>query len=654
MAQTLRSCSTRGARVVERVRRRGTLALAGFVLLGVYGTLGSARATQADVPDFERVIAPMIARCCISCHRADGPGAYPFRTAGEVQRAARTALQAIEANQMPPWAPSAGAMSVPPRFTTEELTQFRAWVEAGAAVDRADFVIDLPIADTTASPTRVIASWRIGESWTIDAEERSVMRSFQQPLMLERAIHAVNIDAPAQSDRTSLLIGGWRTQADAPGLLSTVWLTAGSREFAQALDARDASIGFKFTGDLGVDDTQRDSTGGALAGVGIDGAFMLPAGCAMMIHADDALVAECHGEGRGRRESGEFTLFALAPNPQADQPLRVVSPLVVSANGAARTQQIGARTVNETPPLTKAMDLAAMVLRPGPDAVRVELMALLPNAEPLLLLRIDRYDIHTDRPYMVDPLLSLPIGTRLLLTVDARNEILAQRATAQAVLLLTESIARDDLASVAATQNDPPSKPIVSPLEVTAVVAPKTLEPHTRAWLDAAKSFEYQRAQWTATSLVDAQTFRELLGYEAPPPTGTTDAAGMTWFEAIALANELSRRDGFSSAYEVTFAQFEQQQLVSAVVRTCAGNGWQLPSDTQWSESAQQLGVASSGALWNWTWDTAGTLENNRVVRGGCWGDPAETRGIAAKSAVAPATRSELFGARFVRELPAR
>ncbi len=638
------------------------LAFAGFVLLSVDGSLASARVARADVPDFERVIAPMIARCCVSCHRSDGPGAYPFGTAGEVQRAARTALQAVETNQMPPWAPTAGVMCVPNRFSADELTHFRAWVEAGAPVKRADFIVAPPRADIVASPEQAVASWRIGEGWTIDAEERRVMRSFQQPLMLERAMINVSTDASkdahtdasAPSARNSLLVGGWRTIADAPGLISTVWLTAGSREFAQELDARDASVGFKFTGDIAVtaEDARGASPGAALAGVGIDGSFELPAGCAMMIHADDALVAECHAEGRGRRESGEFKLFALAAKPQGDQPLRIVHPFVVSANGAARAEHTGARTVFETPPLTRAMDLAAIMLRPGPDAVRVELTALVPHAPPLVLLRIDRYDIHTDRPYRVEPLRSLPVGTRVLLTVDARNEILAERATAQAVLLLTASLERDSVALTATTPVAPSSSPITVAPGVSADLGVPLLQPHTREWLAHAQSFDHRGARWSATTLVDAQTFRELLRYDAPPRTGATDAAGMTWFEAIALANELSRRHGLQCAYEIEFAQFEQQQLIGAVVHTRAGNGWRLPSDEQWNESAEQLGVAWSGALWNWTFDTAGALDNARVVRGGCWGDPSETRGIAAKSALAPATRSELFGVRFVRELP--
>jgi len=597
--------------------------------------------------DFTRDIAPIVERCCLSCHRAGGPGAYPLENAAQVKRVARTMLQALESRTMPPWSPSEGVMRVPPRPSVDEIARVRAWVAEGAPVGDAAAAAR-EIAAKTADP-RTLAEWRVADGWTIGAEERRVMRSFQ----------FVPARDAADAGGGALAIGGWRVTSDAPGLVSTMLVTSGSAQLAQSLDERDASIGFKFTGDL----DQRPS--GALAGVGIDGAFALPAGFAMRIGAGDAIVTECHADGRGRTESGAFTLRAVAPVAVEGRALRMVRPSIVSSQGAAREVHDGARVMFEMPPLERALDLAAIVLRPGPDAVTVELAAIAADSTRTVLARVDRYDIHTDRPYVVDPVYALARGTRLVLTVDALNEILAARATPQAVLLVSDGVEKP--AETAA--NKPPAPP--APPTPPAPIAAQPLGPATTAWLatnvrasagasrDESVRESVAKQALLCTPLVTAGVFRELLGYDAEPRTGATDAAGFSWFEAIALCNELSRREGLAPAYRIEFAQRETLEhgaarLVGAVVTRTDGNGWALPTDAEWRATFAARD-AISGTLWNWTSDTGrdtgGDTPTARIVRGGCWADRAGTQGIDARSAVEPSTRNELFGARLVRSV---
>jgi hypothetical protein len=141
---------------------------------------------------------------------------------------------------------------------------------------------DVALAPRAADNASALAQWRIGEGWTIGATESRVMRSFQVVSDIER----------------DLLIGGWRMAPDEPGLVSMTLIASGDASLARALDERDASVGFRFTGDLGV------RPAASLAGFGVEGRFMLPEGFAMRVARGDALTFEMHADGRGRDESG--------------------------------------------------------------------------------------------------------------------------------------------------------------------------------------------------------------------------------------------------------------------------------------------------------------------------------------------------------------
>lgn len=574
--------------------------------------------TFADDSDFARDVAPVLARCCVECHRAGGPGAYPLETPAQVKRVARTVRAVLDARSMPPWLPVEGVASAPPRPSDAEIARIAAWIDAGAPIDAR--TADKPFAPPRAADTEraTVERWRVGEGWSIGAAESRVMRSFQFVPALEE----------------DLLVGGWRVVPDARGLVSLGLISSGDAALARALDERDASIGFKFTGDLGT------RPAAALAGFGIDGRFELPRGFAMRVKKGDAITVEMHADGRGRVESGACTVEALAPAAgDAARARRVVEPFVVSAQGAARERTDGATISFSMPPLEHALDLAAVTVRPGPYGVKVLLTAqdaargATPGATPRVLLRIDRYDIHLDRPYAVEPPVRLARGTVLALEVTAENETLATRSTPQAVLLVATI---DEAVAAAAPAREtaaPPVAPSIGPLASAFATAATTIP--TGAGQPALVS----------TELVTAPVFREVMGYDAEPRTGATDAAGMSWFEAVEFANKLSVRQGLKPAYRIEFEQRDDARLVGCVVSRTDGDGWRLPDEREWETTFDAL-PAIRGALWNWTDTVDGTA---RVVRGGCWADNAGTQGKSARSSVAPATRSELFGARFVR-----
>ncbi|MBM4110755.1 MAG: hypothetical protein FJ254_05275 [Phycisphaerae bacterium] len=570
-------------------------------------------------PDFARDVAPMLERCCLHCHRPGGPGAYDFTRPAEVKRVSRTLLTVIESGLMPPFLPVDGVVSVPPKPTADEISALKDWVERGAAIDGA-VELQSAVPSVTREP---IAAWDVADGWTIGANDNRQMRSF-----------IVGV-----ADRP-LVVGGWRVRAKTPGLIARALLCAGDAKFAQSLDERDASLGFKLTGDL------ETRPAGGIGGVGIDGEFVLPDGFAISIAAAESIVAECHTDGRGRSECGQFRLEALPPVMVGESPVRLLRAVTVGGAGTERESCVGETVTIVAPPNERDLDLVAIVLRPGMYASRVRLLAVGPDGRATTILRIDRWNGHVDRPYLVDPPFRLARGTRLSLETVAENAVLAKRSTPQAVLLVADAITPTLSSSPTLSPSPTPSPSPAEPTESKETAAPSLpAGPATAAFLASTVECGKDGAKRLATPLVPATVYREVFGVDPEPRTGPTQAAGLTWFEAVDLCNELSRRAGLEPAYRVEFAERDGARLMSAVVTPLGSSGWRLPSEMEWIETNDCRG-GLSGDLWNWTSDAEGSA---RIVRGGCWADAPGTQGKNARSSAPPATRNELFGARLVR-----
>ncbi|MBM4102268.1 MAG: hypothetical protein FJ256_08435, partial [Phycisphaerae bacterium] len=304
----------------------------------------AAAVLAAAESDFSRNVAPMLERCCLQCHRPGGPGAYDFTRPAEVKRVARTLLAVVESGAMPPFLPVEGVIAFPSRPSADEIKTLKAWVERGAEIDGSR-----ELRPATPPETREpIAAWDVAEGWTVGANESRQMRSF--------------IAGVAERP---LVVGGWRVRAKTPGLVARTLLSAGDAALARSLDERDASLGFKLTGDLAT------RPAGGVAGVGIDGEFVFPNGFAVAVAADEAIVAECHADGRGRDESGRFSLEALPPIAVGASPIRMLHAMTVGGGGAERETRDGAVMTSIVPPNDRDIDLVAIVLRPGMYAVRV-------------------------------------------------------------------------------------------------------------------------------------------------------------------------------------------------------------------------------------------------------------------------------------------
>ena len=186
--------------------------------------------------------------------------------------------------------------------------------------------------------------------------------------------------------------------------------------------------------------------------------------------------------------------------------------------------------------------------------------------------------------------------------------------------------------------------------------------PVSRVRLDA---FEVSR---TAVSRAEFAAFTASTGHSsARVETPATDepVGNVTWFDAIAYANWLSRNDGLTPAYTTTR---------TAVTWDRDANGWRLPTEAEWEYAARAVagsGVDARGEAlssvvpsgrWEWVWDYydyyPATDRANpsgpehgffRVLRGGT--RPDGTMTPSARSMSPPSFRGESYGFRLVRSV---
>src|SRR5262245_25294636 len=104
----------------------------GVLILGISITAGMP--ARADVPTFNRDIAPILWKNCAGCHRPGEIGPFPLLTYRDPAKRADFLAEVTDSRRMPPWKPEPGFGSFhdEQRLTQEEIRRIADWAEAGA------------------------------------------------------------------------------------------------------------------------------------------------------------------------------------------------------------------------------------------------------------------------------------------------------------------------------------------------------------------------------------------------------------------------------------------------------------------------------------------------------------------------------------------
>jgi mono/diheme cytochrome c family protein len=132
--------------VVPQKLIRSVLPLVCIALLGI--ARGGRTPAQQKTParnaaqqpqvTFNRDIAPIFYRACVSCHRPGEAGPFPLLTYADAKSHARQIAAVAKSRFMPPWLPEEGALKFADelRLPEDEIVRIQVWVEQDAEICR--------------------------------------------------------------------------------------------------------------------------------------------------------------------------------------------------------------------------------------------------------------------------------------------------------------------------------------------------------------------------------------------------------------------------------------------------------------------------------------------------------------------------------------
>ncbi len=85
----------------------------------------------------------------------------------------------------------------------------------------------------------------------------------------------------------------------------------------------------------------------------------------------------------------------------------------------------------------------------------------------------------------------------------------------------------------------------------------------------------------------------------------------VSWFDAIAFCNQLSKKDGYSPYYKMTNVQHDGHSIKQAVLTIEGGNGYRLPTEAEWEYACR----ASSTQRFHFG-STSSSKKANFIARG--------------------------------------
>ncbi len=241
---------------------------------------------RAEVPTFNKEIAPILWKNCASCHRPGEIGPFSLLTYRDAAKRASFLGEITTSRRMPPWKaePGFGSFHDERRLSDEEIRKIADWVEADAPEGDAK---DLPPAPTfpegwqLGTPDLVL---KAGEAFAVPASGRDAYRCFVIPI-------------PIDSDRT---VAAVEFRPGNRKVVHHALLYLDSTGAARRKDADDPGPGYASFGGPGVIPT------GGLGGWA-PGAMprLLPDGVGKLLRKGSDLVLQIHYHPDGKPETDE-------------------------------------------------------------------------------------------------------------------------------------------------------------------------------------------------------------------------------------------------------------------------------------------------------------------------------------------------------------
>lgn len=184
------------------MRLRGLLMLCipvALLLIGVRLNEGMAVASGNAALTFNKDVAPIFAKNCMSCHRPGEIAPMSLMTYKEVRPWAKSIREKVAGREMPPWHadPAYGQWENDRRMSPREVETVLAWVDAGAPEGDPK---DLP------KPPKFTTGWQIGqpdvvfqmpEEFTVPAEGAVAYQYFTVPSNFTEDKYVVAMEARA-------------------------------------------------------------------------------------------------------------------------------------------------------------------------------------------------------------------------------------------------------------------------------------------------------------------------------------------------------------------------------------------------------------------------------------------------------------------------
>jgi hypothetical protein len=362
---------------------------------------GSAAGGPAAAVTFNKDVAPILQRSCMTCHRPGEVAPMSLLTYKEVRPWAKSIREVVQERRMPPWPadPRHGEFSNDRRLSQREIETITAWVEGGAREGDAK---DLP------PNPKFVEGWSIGqpdvilamtEEYSVPADGVVPYKNFIVPTNFteDRYVQAAEIRAGNRSVVHHVIV-------------SVLAPTRGKLPSAGLLRQEE--------------DLTSETTPGRAAVSGLVGTapgmppLMLPPGQAKLIKAGSALTFQMHytpnGEATKDRTSVGL-IFTKAPVQKLVQTGGAFGRNLAIPPGDPNHEVKSSYTFKEDAHLTGFMP--HMHYR-GKD---FEYRAVFPDGTTRILLSVPRYDFNWQLHYKIKNPIAVPKGTRIDCTAHFDN-----------------------------------------------------------------------------------------------------------------------------------------------------------------------------------------------------------------------------------------